>query len=70
MLVLPGFWAVPHTNSAFRGRRISEMETDPLEGANSADVEAALFLLLCGPSLFSLFNSSNKAVLFSAAQRN
>lgn len=43
------------------------METDPLEGANSADVEAALFLLLCGPSLFSLFNSSNKAVLFSAA---
>lgn len=46
------------------------METDPLEGANSADVEAALFLLLCGPSLFSLFSSSNKAVLFSAAQRN
>lgn len=43
------------------------METDPLEGVNSVDAEAALFLLLCGPSLFSLFSSSNKAVLFSAA---
>lgn len=66
MLLLPGFWTVPQTKSAFRGRRISEIETDPLDGIKSEDVDAALFLLIRGPSIFSLFNSSNKAVLFSA----
>lgn len=67
MLLLPGFWTVPQTKSAFRGRRISEIETDPLDGENSEDIEAALLLLTRGPSIFSLFSSSNKAVLFSAA---